>query len=94
MVSRNRPTVVYPETALTFRVETPVAIDTSRAPQAFRYVDPNEYDRPVETHLQRRPPPPPYYGPGYYAPYPYYWGGVSVIWGPGYYYGRGHYRRW
>jgi len=40
------PTVVYPETALTFRIETPVTISTTRAPQAFRYVDPNEYDRP------------------------------------------------
>lgn len=103
-VTRNRPTVLYPETALTFRVEAPVAINLARAPQAFRYVDPNEYDRPMEMEppLQHRAPacggygcpPPPYYGPAYY-PYPYpYWGGVSVVWGPGYFHGRGYYRRW
>src|ERR1039457_5817437 len=35
ILTRNPPTVVYPETALTFRVDTPVAVDTTRAPQAF-----------------------------------------------------------
>ena len=102
-VTRNRPTILYPETALTFRVESPVNVDLSRAPQAFRYVDPYEYDRPMEPQLQHRAPacagygcapPPPYYGPNYYPYYPYPWGGVAVVWGPGYVYGRGYYRRW
>ena len=103
-VTRNRPTVLYPETALTFRVEAPVNVDLSRAPQAYRYVDPYEYDRP-DAPLQHRAPgcagygcapgPAPYYGPGYYPyPYAYPWGGVAVVWGPGYFYGRGYYRRW
>jgi hypothetical protein len=103
LLTRNRPTVVYPETALTFRVEAPVTINTSRAPQAFRYVGPEEYNRPTET-LIRRPVGPgpgyygPGYGPGYYPPayYPYYFGpSVVVGWGPGYFYGYGRgFRRW
>ena len=110
VVTRNRPTVLYPETALTFRVESPVGINLARAPQAFRYVDPYEYDQPGGgPPLQHRAPacagygcPPgpstyyggPGYGPGYYPYYPYPWGGVAVVWGPGYFYGRGYYRRW
>jgi hypothetical protein len=104
-VTRNRPTILYPETALTFQVQAPVQVDLSRAPQAFRYVDPYEYDRPGAP-LQHRmagppcagygcpPPPSAYYGPGYYPYYPYPYGGVAVVWGPGYFYGRGYYRRW
>ena len=102
ILTRNHPTVVYPETALTFRIEVPVAINTTRAPQAFRYVGPEEYDRPVETQLRPRPVAPApgyYYGPGYDPYYPYYWGpSVSLYWGPGFFYGRGFVhgfgRRW
>jgi hypothetical protein len=107
LLTRNHPTVLYPETALTFRIEEPVTINTSRAPQAFRYVGPEEYNRaPVETQVRPRPVGPApgyYYGPGYgpgYAPYPYYpyYYGPSVVvgWGPGYFYGygRGFGRRW
>jgi hypothetical protein len=46
LLTRNHPTVVYPETALTFRIEAPVTINTAHAPQAFRYVGPEEYNRP------------------------------------------------
>jgi hypothetical protein len=90
MLTRNHPTVVYPETALTFRIESPVEISTSRAPQAFRYVGPEDYNQPYqEARLQARPAPMPgpavgpapgpCYGcmpPAYYGPswYPYYWG--------------------
>jgi len=102
LLTRNHPTVLYPETPLTFRVETPVTVSTTRAPQAFRYVGPEEYNRPVQARIQPRPGPPAYYGYGYgpgyypyYPYYPYYWGpGVSVYWGPGFFYGRGWYRRW
>ena len=79
LLTRGRPTVVYPETLLTFRVDTPVSVDLTRAPQAFRYVGPDEYDRPVQTTVVRRPPP----VTRYYTPYPYYY--------PGYYgYGYGY----
>jgi hypothetical protein len=94
LLTHNHPTVVYPETALTFRIETPVTIATTRAPQAFRYVDPNEYARPVETRAVRARPACGYgygcapgsynYGPGYYPYYPY------PSWGPYYGYGYGY----
>jgi hypothetical protein len=93
LLTRGHATEVYPETALTFRVETPINVNLARAPQAFRYVGPNEYDHPVDTQLARRPPPQraPAYGPwaypypygGYGYPYPYggyypYYGGIGV----------------
>ncbi|HEY2014453.1 MAG TPA: hypothetical protein VGH38_13175, partial [Bryobacteraceae bacterium] len=77
LLTRNRPTIVYPETALTFRIESPVTVSTVRAPQAFRYVGPDEYDRGYNAQLHPRPAAPPapyYYGPSYYPYYPYYWG--------------------
>jgi hypothetical protein len=85
LLTRNHPTVVYPETALTFRIDAPILVSTTRAPQAFRYVDPNEYDRPMQVQtrpqLERRGS---IWGPGYYPYYPYYpysyWG---PYWGPG-----------
>src|SRR5450631_1548735 len=73
LLTRGHPTVVYPETLLTFRVDTPVNVDLTRAPQAFRYVGPDEYDHPMQTTGARRPPPRPYYSPyPYYGGYPYY----------------------
>ena len=57
LLTRGRPTIVYPEQVLTFRVDTPVNVDLARAPQAFRFVGPDEYDRPVQTTVARRPPP-------------------------------------
>jgi len=104
MLTRNHPTIVYPETALTFRIDSPVTISTVRAPQAFRYVGPEEYQQGYNTRLQPRPAGPPpatyYYGPGYYPYYPYYpyyWGpSFSFVYGrgPGFFYGRGFYRGW
>ncbi len=90
LLSRGAPAVVYPESLLTFRVTAPATIATDRAPQAFRYVDTNDYQQPapVQSRLQGppRPGPAPYYAPypypygypyPYYAygyPYPYYYG--------------------
>lgn len=88
LLSKGYPAVIYPESVLTFRVESPIVISTDRAPQAFRYVAPGDYSQPSDQpRFARRPgPPPPYYGPGYYGPYPrpYYYG-----WGYPYYYGPG-----
>jgi hypothetical protein len=106
LVTRHHPTVVYPETALTFQVTSPVTVSTERAPQAFRFVGPQDYQQPV-TYAARPGPRPMaapgyYYGPGYaypYAypyPYPYYYG-YPYYWGPsvGIYWGGGWgYRRW
>lgn len=50
LVTRGRPTVIYPESMLTFRIAQPVAFSTDRAPQAFAYVN------------QGPPPPSPQYG--------------------------------
>jgi hypothetical protein len=87
LLTRGHPTVVYPETLLSFRIDTPVTVDTSRAPQAFRYVDPYEYDRPAQTQVVRRQPAPGY---GYGAPAPYYGGYYPGWYGPGYGYGYGY----
>ena len=100
LLTRGQPTIVYPESTLTFRVEAPVLISTERAPQAFRYVEPADYDQPVDqqppAYAAMTPPPPPcgypcapppvYYGPAYY-PYPYYWGGPTFFFygGPRFY---------
>ena len=75
ILTRNHPTVVYPETALTFQMTAPLTISTARAPQAFRYVGPEDYARPaLQTSAGPRPGVPPayYYGQGY--GYPYYYG--------------------
>ena len=107
LLTRGRPSIIYPESVLTFRIEQPVTISTDRAPQTFRPVQPGDYQS-VPPSLQSRPmyrPAPygttyapyapygsyPYYGPAYY-PYPY--------WGPAFYGGiffgpRVHFgRRW
>jgi hypothetical protein len=104
LLTRGHPTVVYPETVLTFRIDSPVAVNTARAPQAFRYVGPDEYDRPVETRAVQRPPTRAYgYYDGYnggYAIGPYYgsWGyPYSYFWGPSFgisIHRGGGYRRW
>ena len=105
LLTRGRPTVIYPESLLTFRLAEPVAISTDRAPQAFHYVGAAGYGGAPAG--QNSPPPrsgwnclgygwpPPYQAPPYYY-YPYYpypWGvGVGLWWGPGFY-GRGFYGR-
>ena len=83
LLTRGRPTVVYPESLLTFRLESPVTVDLTHAPQAFRYVGPDDFDRPVQTTMARRRrcragrptvlPTVLAYGPGPYA-YPGYFG--------------------
>jgi hypothetical protein len=108
LATRHHPTVVYPETALTFQVTTPVTVATDRAPQAFRYVGPQDYQQ--QQMYASRPAGPAYARPVYAAPYPYYsypyyygypyygWGpSIGVYFGRGGYWGggyRGGYRRW
>jgi hypothetical protein len=79
LLTRGQPTVVYPETMLTFQINGPVPVNTTRAPYAFQYVRPEDFNRPVQPQQVRRPQPRPpsyAYGPGYGpyaypAPYPY-----------------------
>ena len=95
LLTRGRPSVIYPESVLTFRLESPVTVSTERTSYAFHYVQPNEYERPDNgaPHLGYRPPPAPYYGYPYAYGYPYYY----PYWGPGFgfyptfFYGRGFY---
>lgn len=99
LLTRGRPTVIGPETLLTFRIQSPVTVSTNRSPQSFRYVEPNDYGEPSQPPAQaqpqlraagpgpgyRPPPPPPYY---YGAPYPYYpypYPYYPYYWGPGFY---------
>lgn len=97
LLTRGHPTVIYPESVLTFRILAPITISTARAPQAFRYVDAGDYDQPAPVQNSPPPqaPPPPYsYNYGYYGPsyYPYYYApGFSFFYGPRYFYGRGYY---
>ena len=96
------PTVVYPESQLTFRLAKPVTFSTEHSPQAFVAVTAPSQRAALQGPPQGAPPagyqpgcqgpgcapyPPPYY----YAPYPYY----PYYWGPGFgfYYGGGFYGR-
>ena len=95
LLTRGQPTIIYPEQVLTFRIEAPVAINTSRAPDAFRYVDTRDYGQQYSAHGPPPGRPAPYYygggGPGVYPPYPYpYYYGPSFgfYYGPGFFYGR------
>ncbi len=104
LVTRGHPSILYPEQMLTFRIEAPVTVDTTHAPQAFRYVEPGEYSQPAYGQQQPGPgaygpytaapayPPAPYYY-GYGYPYPYYaWGGYPYYgWGPGFGFYGGRY---
>jgi hypothetical protein len=105
LLTRGTPTVVYPETPLTFRLETPLALDNSQ--QTFQYASQQDYNaRPAPARAGYGPgpgvagaygaPPPPYYG--YYAPvygYPYYYP-YPYFYGPSVYFRVGGRwgRRW
>ncbi len=99
LVTRGRPTVLHPESVLTFRVEQPLAISTTNSGGAFEPVSRQDYNA-----QGFRPRGPGYgYGQGYSGgaapypygayPYPYAYGygfGPSVGIG---FYGRGFYGR-
>jgi hypothetical protein len=99
LLTRGRPTVIYPEQLLSFRLESSVTISTDRAPQAFRPVEPDNYAGPA-SGVQSSPPPPGGACQGYgcapppppppYNYYGYYYGpAYPYYWGPGFafYYG-------
>ena len=93
MSTPGRPTVISPETVLSFRLEGPVTISTERSQFAFQTVTQSDYDSRSPQRRPRMvrpgPPPPPYYGPYPYAygyPYPY-------AFYPAPYFGIGYYGR-
>lgn len=78
LLTRGRPTVIPPETLLTFQLESPLTFSTHRSGPAFRPVTQEDYN---DGTLRRRvehfavapayPPPPPYYWG--YSPCCYYY---------------------
>jgi len=95
LLTRGHPTIITPESVLTFRIDASIAIATDHAPQAFRPVGPNEYSQP---QLQAGGRPGGYAGaPGgsYYAGAPYaggypYAAGYPYAYGYPYGYGYGY----
>jgi hypothetical protein len=109
VATRGRPTEVYPETMMTFRLDAPVNISTAQTSGAFHFASQEDYGVNPQSRMAQGPPPRtggPAMGPGYgvapypapYYPYPYYspyyYGpGFGVVIGGGYYGGFRGYRR-
>jgi hypothetical protein len=95
LVTRGRPTIIYPESQLTFRLAKPVTFSTEKAPQAF--VDARSLNVQRASMQRQGPPPSLRYQGGAYPPPPYYYGGpyYPYYWGPsfGFFYGGGFYGR-
>lgn len=101
MSTPGKPTVVQPETVLSFRLQEPVTISTVNSQFAFQPVSQSDFDSGSQQnrpHLSRPGPPPPprYYGPyGYSYAYGYPYGyGYPYAAYPGPYVGFGYYGRW
>ena len=104
MATPGRPTIIRPESLLTFQLQTPVDISTSQSQVAFRPVTQADYGRDQDAYANS---PRLRYGPGGGAPYgapyaaypppPYYYYGCGpwacypgpVYFGPGFYGGFG-----
>jgi hypothetical protein len=84
LLTRGRPTILAPESELSFRLVDPVKIDTTQSQQAFFPVSQDDYEN---GRLERRGPPrfagayPGYPYTGYYAPF---YGYPGYYWYPGY----------
>ena len=98
LLTRGRPTILEPETQLSFRLVDPVRVETGQAQQAFLAVTQEDYE---SGRFERRGPRRaavgyPAYPCGYYSPcyaYPgYHYPGYGGIYGG--YYRRYGYRRW
>jgi len=72
LLTPGRPTVMPPETLLTFRLTGPITVDTQRSQLAFQPVSQQDYAEAAgPPQLQQRPPAPPYGYPPPPGPYPY-----------------------
>jgi len=101
IATRDHPAVLYPETPLTFQVTAPVTVSTLNAPQAYRYVGPEDYAQQpsMTSRLTPRQPAgypaqnylygPGYYYPGYYPGYYPYAGYYPYYYGPSFGFGIG-----
>jgi len=96
MSTPGKPTVIPPETVLSFRLQAPVTISTDKSQFAFQPVTQSDYDshsaqgRP---RMARPGPPPPYsyYPYPYPYAYPYAYGPYPYAWYPAPYVGFGYY---
>jgi len=93
LTTRGRPTEIPPDTVLTFRLEEPLTVDTTRSQQAFSPVTPGDYAasntaRPFERYRSRTysVPRDSYYYPPYdhYGFYPPFYGGFYRYYGHGF----------
>ena len=101
LVTRGRPTVVYPEDQLTFRLDAPIQVPVEPSDQAFQPVRQEDYEQAnlVDRRPPQEPPRPTYYNGPYYPPYPYggyfspYFYGPSIVFYShhGYYHHSGYY---
>jgi hypothetical protein len=93
LLTRGRPTEIYPESMVSFQLNAPLAISTTQASGAFHYATQEDYGVNPQGRMAQGPPRP--VGPmgaaygapgyGYAAPYPYY---PYPYYSP-YYYGPG-----
>ena len=88
LLTRGKPTVIYPETTLTFRLEAPFTfmVENEASLRAFAPVQMDDYHQQPGLRTRATPPPPMPGYPSYYAPYPYYY---SPYYYSPYYYGPG-----
>ena len=90
ITTHGKPTVIPPETLLTFQLQGPVTISTEKSKFAFHAVTPQDYNATLDSQRAPRfrrdgayPPPAPYYGYPYaYDPYYYPYGGWGYYPGP------------
>lgn len=101
MTTRGKPTVLYPESVVTFRLEEPLIVSTEGSAQAFLPVRPEDYAQKEPAPLRRAsaPPPRPYYFGGWwdwwYGPYyrPWFYGpSIRIYTGPRFIAGHGRRR--
>jgi hypothetical protein len=97
LLTRGRPTIIEPETQLSFRLVDPVKVDTTQSQQAFLPVSQQDFDGGRQERRPRRVAggyPPSGYGCGYYEPcyaYPGYYYPGYVGFYPGFWWGSGFY---
>jgi hypothetical protein len=93
LLTRGKPTVLGPETALSFRLKQPLTISTEKSAQAFLPAGPNDYNAAPTLRRRRNVYPVEY--PPYYATCGPYWGCSPYYgyYGPafGFYGGYGYY---
>ena len=94
LTTHSHPSILYPQTAVTFQIQNPLTIATGNSPQAFRFAGPEDYNRATAQVVRTAP----VQRPGYYSPYyypygnPYYWGPsvyLGGFWGGGFRFGGG-----